>query len=122
MLWFLFLEVFCCCYCFVNVGGEKFSKYHIQPNYCTYPYKRTVKQFQSLQIIASVLYVYFFIKAYVVDTHLNCVDKSMQFKWAPTIYAFIKKITKIKNTKSRSLILFKCNLSIGRYIFYQMFS
>ena len=33
----------------------------------------------------------FFIKAYAVGTHLNCIDKSMQFKWVPTIYAFIKK-------------------------------
>ena len=36
-------------------------------------------------------YLIFFIKAYVVGTHLNCIDKSMQFKWVPTIYAFIKK-------------------------------
>ena len=26
------------------------------------------------------VYLIFFIKAYVVDTHLNCIDKSMQFK------------------------------------------
>ena len=32
-----------------------------------------------------------FIKAFVVGTHLNCIDKSMQFKWVPTTYAFIKK-------------------------------
>ena len=37
------------------------------------------------------LFLIFFIKAYVVDTHLNCIDKSMQFKWVPTTYAFIKK-------------------------------
>ena len=30
-----------------------------------------------------------FIKAYVVGTHLNCIDKSMQFKWVHTTYAFI---------------------------------
>ena len=34
---------------------------------------------------------YAFIKTYVVGTHLNCIDKSMQFKWVPTTYAFIKK-------------------------------
>ena len=28
----------------------------------------------------------FFIKAYVVGTHLNCIDKLMQFKWIPTTY------------------------------------
>ena len=35
--------------------------------------------------------VIFFIKVYVVDIHLNCIDLSMQFKWVPTTYAFIKK-------------------------------
>ena len=31
-----------------------------------------------------------FLKVYV-GTHLNCIDKSMQFKWVPTTNAFIKK-------------------------------
>ena len=26
---------------------------------------------------------------YVVGTHLNCIDKLMQFKWVPTTYAFM---------------------------------
>ena len=30
--------------------------YRIYPNYCTYPYKRTVKQFHNLQITTSVRY------------------------------------------------------------------
>ena len=29
-----------------------------------------------------------------MGTHLNCIDKSMQFKWVPTTYAFIKKVDK----------------------------
>ena len=33
----------------------------------------------------------FFIKAYVMGIPLNCIDKSIQFKWVPTTYAFIKK-------------------------------
>ena len=37
------------------------------------------------------LFLIFFIKAYVVGTHLNYIDKSMQFKWVPTTYAFKKK-------------------------------
>ena len=37
------------------------------------------------------LLLIFFIKAYVVGTNLNCIDKSMQFKWVPTTYVFIKK-------------------------------
>ena len=56
------------------LGKEPVETYRIRPNYRTYSYKRTVKQFHSLQIIASVLFVYFFIKAYVVGTHLNCID------------------------------------------------
>ena len=68
------------------------NNYRIQSNYRTYPYKRTVKKFRSLQITASVIFLYIFLKAYVVGTHLNCIDLSMQFKWVPTTYAFIKKI------------------------------
>ena len=55
--------------------------YHIQPNYHTYLYKYTMKQFHNVQITASVLFVYFFIKAYVPGTLLNCIQFSMQFKW-----------------------------------------
>ena len=29
-----------------------------------------------------------------MGTHLNCIDKLMQFKWVPTTYVFIKKQTK----------------------------
>ena len=54
-----------------------FQWYYIQPNYHVYPYKCSVKQFYSLQITASVLFVYFFIKAYLEDTHSNCIDKQM---------------------------------------------
>ena len=36
----------------------------------------------------------FLYKAYVVGTHLNCTDKSMQFKWVPTTHAFIENLTK----------------------------
>ena len=61
--------------CINNDQGLPFlSIYRIQPNYHTYPYKRTVKQFCSLQNAASVLFVYFFVKAYVVGTCLNCID------------------------------------------------
>ena len=43
---------------------------------------------------ACFFFLIFFIKVYVVGTHLNCIDKSMQFKWVHTTYAFIKKQTK----------------------------
>ena len=52
--------------------------YRIRPNYRTYPYKRTVKKFRSLQITASVIFLYFFLKAYVVGTHLNCIVDVIQ--------------------------------------------
>ena len=48
--------------------------YHIQPNYRTYSFNCTVNQFHSLPITAIVLFVYFFRKAYVVSTYLNCID------------------------------------------------
>ena len=72
------------------------KEYHIRPNYCIYPYKHTVKQFSSLQITASVLFVYFFIKAYVVGTNLNCINLLMQFKWVPILCTFMKKIRQKK--------------------------
>ena len=32
----------------------------------------------------------FFIEAYVVGTHLNCIDESMKYKWVPTTFRFKK--------------------------------
>ena len=99
-------------------------KYRIRPNYRTYPYKRSVKQFRSLQITASVLFVYFFIKAYVVGTHVNCIDLSMQFKWVPTIYVLIKKIRKKshKHHLIRPLLVFVLMVSlVGRVCFTTSF-
>ena len=32
--------------------------------------------------------------AYIVSTHLNCIDNSMQFKWVPTTYVFFKEVDK----------------------------
>ena len=36
-------------------------------------------------------FLIFFLKAYAVGTHLNCINKLMQFNWVPKTYAFIKK-------------------------------
>ena len=74
-------------------------RYCIWLYYRAYPYKHAVKQLRSLQITASVLFVYL-IKAHVVGTHLNCIDLSMQFKWVPITYAFIKKIERKLNRKT----------------------
>ena len=81
----------------------------IRPNYHTYPYKCTVKQFHSLQITARVLFV-FFIKVHVVGTHLNCIDLLMQFKWVPATYAFIKKVRRRKHciNTTRYVICLSC--------------
>ena len=62
-----------------GTANEYPTAYHIQPNYHTYPYKHTVKEFWSLQITASV-FVHFVLRVYVVGTHLNLIDLSMQFK------------------------------------------
>ena len=114
-------------HCCLWPAGHKNYWYRIRPNYHTCKYKRRVEQFSSFQITANVLFVYRFIKAYAVGTHLNCIDLLMQFKWIPTTYAFIKKIRKKKHTKtlhkhhlvSPLLIrFFKCILSIGRYIYF----
>ena len=51
-------------------------------------------QSRNFVVFRYIPFVYFFIKAYVVGTHLNCIDLSMQFKWVPTTYAFVKKIRK----------------------------
>ena len=99
------------------------QQYRIRSNYRTYPYKRTVKQFHCLQITASVLFVYF-IKAYVVGTYLNCIDLSMQFKWVPTTYAFIKKIRRKKSHNhhqiSLSSDLYYCVSLVGRFCLFDL--
>ena len=44
-----------------------------------------------------------------MGTHLNCIDKSMQFKWVPTTYAFIKKqIKKYTGCNLKTTILIDC--------------
>ena len=62
--------------------------------------KGTLKQ-RSVKDLSNAAYcvfffffLIFFIKVYAVGTHLNCINKLMQFKWVPTTYAFIKKKTK----------------------------
>ena len=64
----------------------------IRSNYRTYPCQRTVKQFRNLQITASVLFVYFFIKACVGRYSFELHRFSMQFKWVSTTYTFLKKL------------------------------
>ena len=56
--------------------------------------QRSVKDLSNdayAMLLCFLFFLIFFIKAYVVGSHLNCINKSMQFKWVPTTYAFIKK-------------------------------
>ena len=71
--------------------GAAHRNYRNRPNYRKCPYKRTVKQFRSLQITASVLFVYFIKK--------------------------IRKKNRIIIIKSFSDIFYSVSL-IGGYIFY----
>ena len=90
-----------------------YSKYYIRPYYCTMCLgffkitgklvvqyvstytKGTLKQGSVndayVMLLCFLFFLIFFIKAHIVGTHLNCIDKLMHFKWAPTTYAFIKK-------------------------------
>ena len=57
--------------------------------------QRPVKDLSNDAYAMLLCFLIFLIKAYIVGTHLNCIDKSMQFKWVPTTYTFIKTYTKI---------------------------
>ena len=50
------------------------------------------------------IYLYIFIKAYIVATHLNYLDKSRHFKGAPATYAFVKDIRKYQVSSNASLL------------------
>ena len=47
--------------------------------------------FLCVYVCVFFFFLIFFLKANVVGTYLNCIDKLMQFKWVPTTYAFLKK-------------------------------
>ena len=51
------------------------------------------KSAKDLHVFDDVYAIFFWfsLKKHFVDTHLNCTDKCMQFKWVPTTHAFIKK-------------------------------
>ena len=50
-----------------------------------------LKKKRSAKDLFDDAYAIIIIKVYVVSTYSNCIDKSMQFKLVPTIYASIKK-------------------------------
>ena len=66
----------------VRLGFSEFLGTLICGNTCIYllriHYKKIRKKTYMMMMI--MRFFIFFIKAYVVGTHLNCIDKSMQFK------------------------------------------
>ena len=83
----------------ICLGGE-IRNYRIRPNYrtvrlgfskllgtvicgktCIYLLRIHYKKDQKTTYLMMIMrfFLIFFIKAYVVGTHLNCIDKSMQF-------------------------------------------
>ena len=73
-------------------------------------YQRSTYQMMPMQCFCFFFFLIFFIKAYVVGTHLNCIDKSMQFKWVPTTYAFLKKNRKYTGCNLKTTELLDCAL------------
>ena len=51
---------------------------------------RWTYQMMLMRCCVVVFFLIFFIKAYDVGTHMNCINNLMQFKWVPTTYTFIK--------------------------------
>ena len=49
-----------------------------------------------------------------MGTHLNCINKLMQFKWVPTTYAFIMKTKKYTGCNLKTTELLDCAL-VGVY-------
>ena len=50
--------------------------------------KGTLKQRSVKDLSNDADAMFFYIKAYVVGTHLNCIDKLMQFKWVSTTFLY----------------------------------
>ena len=118
----------------------KVFKYCTWPNYYTYFCKCTVKHFHSFQgcclwlwhsLNFSLIFFPYYsqctfcllkIKVYVVCTDLNCIDSSMQFKWVPTTYAFIKNICFYKENQTKNYkTLHKHHLMSPNFCFFKVY-
>ena len=51
-------------------------------------------------------------KAYVVGSHLNCIDKLVQFKWVPTTSAEIDEHPSLRFQEG----IIKCNIGLVCYV------
>ena len=96
--------------------------FRIRSNYRTYPYKRTVKKFRSLQITASVIFLYFFLKAciccgYSFELH-QLVDAIQMSAHNICLYKENQKQSHNHHQISPFSDLFYCVSLVGRYIFY----
>ena len=80
--------------------------YHILPNYRTYLYKRTVKQICSLQITASVLFVYLGICCWCSFELHRLVDA---IQMSTHNIVFIKTIRRKKTKKKKHNITYPVN-------------
>ena len=84
-----------CALRFFKITGKTFGKIciHLLRVHFKNDEQRTYLICSCISFLYSFFFCFvliFFIKVYVVGTHLNCINKSMQFKWVPTTYAFIK--------------------------------
>ena len=59
-----------------------------------------------------VFVLIFFMKAYAVGTHLTCIDKSMQFKRAPTTYLYNVADNKYTGCNLQTMELLGCALFV----------
>ena len=108
---FFFAQTVCKACCFHSTKWDLLI-YRIRPNYrtvclgfsklqdtlicgqiCIYLLRIHYKKDQKRTCLMMTMrfFLTFFTRAYVMGTHLNCIDLSMQFKWVPTTYAFVKK-------------------------------
>ena len=75
----------------VRLGFSKLLGTLICGKICIYLLRKHNKKDQKKYFFfddeSGIFFLIFFIQAYVVSTQLNCIDKSMQFKWVPTTYA-----------------------------------
>ena len=71
-----------CNYCTVRLGFSKLLETHICGKICIYLLRIHYKKYQKRTYLMMIMrfFLIFFIKAYVVGTHLNCINKLMQFK------------------------------------------
>ena len=82
------------CLGFSKILGKLVVKY--VPTYTKGTLKKKMLKTHQIMLMRCLLVFLFFFSDFLYKStrcgyHLNCMDLSMQFKWVPTIYAFIRK-------------------------------